>query len=410
MLALVAAVVLLDRTRPSTDEAAHARRRILPGFARAQATRIEIARRDGRTLSLAHESSGWWLTAPHRRADDNAVESLLAVLEFGQVERRASDHDAEARRRCGLEPPLVIVRAADHVLRIGGDGPARGVYLVRDDQQEVLVAEHRLVEAADRDPALWRSLQPTLSDPAQASRLGFGEWMLARDRGWQVTAPVKVRASDSTVETLVQTLARLRAARELDVAAPAAVGVALTLDGQQQARVDGDCPGGGKLTALVRADGALLCFAASDFDGLRAPVTTFYERRLIPVRLDDVRALDVTAAGRVLSLRRDEGVWRVIAPRTEGGPVSDDKVRAIVAALVEASARGFVGEAPRGPVVRVRVAGGDETVAVELGAAGGIGLGRREGETLSLEIDPALIATLAELTPAQLRTRDGSAN
>jgi hypothetical protein len=99
ILALVAAVVLLDRARPSTEEVAHTRGRILPDFARAQASRIEIARRDGRTLSLAHEASGWWLTAPHRRADDNAVESLLAVLELGQVERRAGASDEEARRR-----------------------------------------------------------------------------------------------------------------------------------------------------------------------------------------------------------------------------------------------------------------------------------------------------------------------
>jgi hypothetical protein len=183
-------------------------------------------------------------------------------------------------------------------------------------------------------------------------------------------------------------------------------GVALALDGKEEARVDGACPGGAGATAVMRGDGAVLCVASAGLDTLRAPVTTLYQRRLFPLRLDDVRALDVAAAGKVLSLRRDEGVWRIIAPRSEAAPASDDKVRGVVRALVEAEARGFVSAAPREPLVRVRLASADDEVAVALGTADGMGQARRDGETATLEIDRALVATLAALTPAELR-RDG---
>lgn len=434
LLAVLGALALLDRRRPSTDEAAHLRGRILPAFARAQTTRIELARRDGRTVALRHEASGWWLSDPRRRADDATVESLLAVLELGQIERNAGVADATAKKTFGLDPPLVVVRAGDHTLRIGGDGPGSGVYLQRDDEPGVLVAEHRLVEAADLDPALWRLPHATLSDPAGASRIAFGGWSVARDRGWRVTTPVIARASDEKVDALVQSLIRAHATAELDHAranandggvalapgggaSPAVAasggdvlaldgGVPLALDGVVEARVDGPCPNVPASATLARADGATLCFAATDFDSLRAPVTTLYERRLFPMRLDDVRALDVSTPTSRLSLRRDNGTWRLTAPRSESGVAADDKVRALVQQLLDAGARAFSPAAPAAPI-RVRLATADDDITVELASSGGITLARRAGETLSLEIDPAILDALAAATPANLKAVDG---
>jgi hypothetical protein len=407
VLALLAGLALLDRTRPSSDQAAHTRRRILPDFVRAQASHIELARRDGRKVTLVHEATGWWLAEPRRRADDDAVEALLAVLEFGQVERRATVADAEARKRFGLDPPLVTISVGAHVLRVGEDGPVHGVYLLRDDDREVLVAEHRLVEVADRDPQLWLSLRVTLSDPLAARQLATDTWTLTRERGWRVTRPMSARASDGKVDALLQSLVRVRAQRATSL--PAVRGVPLlALDGTVEAWNAQPQQPASCQQLILRADQTQLCFARSDFDTLRAPVNTLYERHLFPLRLDDVRALDIAVAGQELALRREEGVWRIVAPRRESGPASDDKVRAIVRALVEAEARGFVSEAPRGALVRVRVASADDDVSAMLAAAGGVGLGRREDETVTLEIDPALVARLAATTAAELR-REGDA-
>ena len=80
--AVVAALVWVDQRRPSTDESRRERQRIIPGFDRGRATELEIDRR-GAVTRLRHEASGWWIVGPpRRRADDDAVESLLSVLEY----------------------------------------------------------------------------------------------------------------------------------------------------------------------------------------------------------------------------------------------------------------------------------------------------------------------------------------
>ena len=120
----------IDRRRPSHRRGrTRQRQQLLPAFDRESATEIEIERR-GAVTRLRHEASGWWLVGPpRRRADDDAVESLLSVLEYGEVDRRIGDVDASMRAKLGLDRPRVTVRVAGHTLRIGGDDPSRAVYV-----------------------------------------------------------------------------------------------------------------------------------------------------------------------------------------------------------------------------------------------------------------------------------------
>ena len=375
---VMAALVWWDRRRPSTEEAARQHERILPGFDRAAATEITVDRA-GVTTQLRHEASGWWLVAPRRRADDGAVEALLAVLEEGQIERRLAVVDEPLRQRLGLAAPRARVHVAGRTLTIGGDDPSRGVYLMRDGEPGALVAEHRLVETADLDPRLWRSMRLGLREPADAARLAYGEsWALERRGGWRVTRPVATRAADAKVDALVQSLSRARAVREL-AAAPAGQGdgVALLIDGAVEARLGGACPGAATETLVARADGAWLCFRTTDLNLVRAPATTFYERRLFPLRLDDIVAADVGA----LHLRREQGSWRIVAPPGAVAPARDEAVRAWLEPLLAAEARSYA-TAPPGAGTRVRLAtSAEELIATVDGARA-----RRAGETVTLEL------------------------
>lgn len=371
--AVVAALVWLDQRRPSTDESTRERQRIVPGFDRARATEVAIDRR-GTVTTLRHEASGWWLVGPpRRRADDSAVESLLAVLEYGQIDRRVGAADAALRGELGLAPPRVVVRVAGHTLRIGGDDPSRGVYVSRDDERDILVAEHRLVETADLDPRLWRSLRVTLRDPAEARSIATTRWTLTRAAGWRVTEPAIARAADAKVDALVQALERTRAVAENDARAPVAGGVTLSLDGERQARLAGD--------AVDRADGARLTVRASELDLVTAPPETYYERRLFPLRLDELVAIDVGA----LALRRDGGRWRVVAPASAAHDAADDKVRAFAEPLLAAEARSF-SPAPAATsdahATRVRLATRDDEVTAAVDGARAV----RAGETLALDL------------------------
>src|SRR6202000_1563986 len=128
------ALLYWDARRPTTDDKTRARQHILPGFDRSRAT--ELAIKGSRAVSLRHEASGWWLASgerTHVRADDTAVESLLGVLEYGEVERRIDHADAKLRATLGLDPPRFVITVENHTLRIGNDDPSRGVYVARDD-------------------------------------------------------------------------------------------------------------------------------------------------------------------------------------------------------------------------------------------------------------------------------------
>jgi hypothetical protein len=380
--ALVAVLIWLDQRRPSTEEATRQRQHILPGFERARATEIEIERPTPAT-KLRHEETGWWIVGPPRvRADDTAVDSLLAVLEYGEIERTIKNVDAKLREKLGLGVPRVILRVEGHTLRIGGDDPSRGVYVERDDDRDVYVAERRLIETAGIDRRLWLSMRLTIAAPDNAKQIATDAWTLENVGGWHVTKPARALASASKVDALVQSLDRTRATRDGFGGNPH---VSLSLDGALQARLGGKC-GGDETFGLAanRADGATLCFRDSDFNLVRAPVETYYERRLFPLRLDDLTDVDIGP----LHLRRSEGAWRVVAPTAR--PADDAKVRAFLEPLLAAEAARFSPAPPAVSATRVRLATRDQEIVATVDGA----RARRAGETITLELAaPLALAT-----------------
>lgn len=381
--ALLAALIWWDRKKPTTDEQNRERDHLLPGFARAAASEIAVER-GGAVTKLRHEAQWWIEGPPRRRADDDAVESLLAVLEFGRVERRIAnaDTDAATRAKLGLEHPRVTIKVANHVLRVGGDDPSRGVYVLRDGDPDALVVERRLIETADLDPRLWISMRPTLTDPAEAKSIATNDWTLERKSGWRVTKPVVTRAADAKVDALVQSLSRARATRIAE-ACNFTDGTRLSLDGVAQALV--------RQELLARADGACLQFRAADLNLVTTPAATYYERRLFPMRLDDLVAADLGP----LSLRREAGTWRITAPLAAAGPASDEAVRAALEPLLAAEARSFSAAPPAAvgaaaAAVKLRLATSDDDITVALDG----NRARRAGETITLDLATAPTITL----------------
>ena len=295
------------------------------------------------------------------------------MLEYAVVERRIASVDAALRAKLGLASPRVLVRVLGHTLRIGGDDPSRNVYVARDDEPGALVAEHRLVETADLDPRLWMSMRATLNAPSEARTIGFG-WTLERRGSWRVTQPVSLRASDAKVDALLQSLERATAVAYDANGASFAGGTTLAFDGQPQARVLDD--------KVLRADGALLTFRKTDLSLLAAPVASFYERRLFPLRLDDLVAADLGP----LQLRREAGVWRIVAPLAAAGPARDEAVRALLEPLVAAEARSFSAVVPPAGATRVRLATRDDDLSASVDGS----RARRLGDSVSFELTAPL--------------------
>ncbi|HUS64873.1 MAG TPA: hypothetical protein VMZ28_10045 [Kofleriaceae bacterium] len=330
--AIVAGLVWWDRGRPGTDESGRARDRLAPAFDRARATTLEV-RRGAVTTRLVHDGAVWWLASPHLRAEEQVVDPILGTLEYGRLERRVPHADAKLRAQAGVDTPRVVLTVGGTTWKLGTDDPSgRGVYLVRSDDPDLLVAEHRIVEVTDLPQDSFISHRLTLDSPDAASSIAIGPLLLERKNGWQVRRPYAARADDKTVSELIDALARARATRVL-AAGPTVATVPLLLDGKPQSTLGGACPGSDELQ-VARQDGALLCFAASSLQPLRRPPEAFRELRVFPFALNDIVAVDLKDGPHELRLRREANVWRLVAPLAAAGPVSDAKVRAFLLPLL----------------------------------------------------------------------------
>src|SRR5439155_20451325 len=217
----------------------------------------------------------------------------------------------------------------------------------------------------------------------EAKELATAGWTIARTGGWRVMKPVEARAADAKVDALVQALQRARGTM-IDDGCALPDGIPRALDGAPQARV--------RQELVARGDGACLRFRPSDLNLVGAPAATFYERRLFPMRLDDLVAADIGE----LSLRRESGAWRITAPLAAAAPASDEAVRAALEPLLAATARSFSPAPPAAGAARVRLATPDDEALVALDGA----RARRHGETVTLELDsaPAVALDTAKLT------------
>jgi hypothetical protein len=148
---------------------------------------------------------------------------------------------------------------------------------------------------------------------------------------------------------------------------------------------------------VARSDGACLQFRAADLNLVIAPAATYYERRLFPMRLDDIVAADLGP----LSLRREAGAWRITAPLAAAGPASDEAVRAALEPLLAAQARGFSAAPPAAGAVKLRLATADDDITVAVAGD----RARRTGETITLDLAAAPTITL-DATRLRAAARD----
>jgi hypothetical protein len=399
LAALVGIAVYFDRARPTTDEHRRATTQLFPKLDPSLIDRVGIERR-GVTLSLERKNSAWWL-GDGTRAADASVEAILSTLSYGQVERVLDD---SLRAQSGVEAPRVHLTASGGPvpvdLRIGADAAGRGVYVARGP--ELLVAEHHLVEVSDLDAVALRSRAPALDDPAAAATLQIGPLGLERHGGgWRIIEPKPALADADKVGALVTALGRARAdSLSPGPPPPPAPGdQTLAFDGKLQARIR--WTGCGKMPQVIRSDGAVLCFAESALEPLRATVDQLRETHLTAFRLEEVDAADFEAGGRALSLRRGDHAWRITSDGA--APADDAAVRERLKSLLDLRARAF-GPPGAERVGRLRLGAGGETVELELFRAGHEISALRKGEDLALLL-PGTAMKLLDADPLGVRSR-----
>ena len=194
------------------------------------------------------------------------------------------------------------MRVDGHTLRIGGDDPSRGVYVSATTSP----ASSSPSAASSRPPISIRACGSRCALTLRRSRRGRAHRLRrldARARRRLARHAAGRHPRRRRQGRRARAVARCARAPIADDPTPrrrvAATATPLALDGAAQARIAVRRAHGPRRSRRRRA----LCFRTSDFNLLFAPPTTFYERRLFPLRLDDVVAVDVGP----LQLRREVG-------------------------------------------------------------------------------------------------------
>lgn len=251
-----------------------------------------------------------------------------------------------------------------------------------------LVERHR--PSSDEAEEQAQAVIPDLdTDQVTAIRLEGGPEVVRLERrgdAWRLTQPLDFAADSSRVNTLLSSLANLKAERRVPAAevAPAELGLespAYTVllegaDGELARLAIGDeAPlGAERAVRLAGADEIVYCrsWFVSDLD---RPVDDWRSRDVVELAEEDVASLEVDApAGRIRAVRVADG-WRLLEPVEDLG--DRDHLRNVVSDLNAMRIQEFVDgdvdlgalglDAPRFEVMVVRADGG-EPVRLALGA------------------------------------------
>jgi len=447
-VALFAFIVLFERESLSTGEVAGREGRILPRFARDRVTEMSLEEpATGRTITLRREpaaeeggSPRWRLVTPlEAPADEEAVASLLGMLEYADARRRIEGISADDRVAFGFAAPRLVLRLQvgpeATVLALGGDDPTgSGVYAQIDDAPVALVVGQDVLEALSHDAEHFRSrsLFPDGLGALRAMTLTHDgvRRRLEREGGrWWLREPVSMWASDARMRDAQRALGELSATRFLTDGTLGELAPYLEIEAEPQPeegaatasftlRVGAPCPEGDGERVARLDEGPWVCVAEADLVPLLATVDELREMRAITAQDIDAESIVVEARGARLELEDGPEGWK--ATRVIGGDSSESAVdpdalsewlRALRGLRAEstrpADAAGLRAAGLSAPVVTLRIDavddGHDETL--QLGPArGGHVWARRDEEPVLLDL-PASALAVADVGPAHFRAR-----
>jgi hypothetical protein len=312
-----------DQRTPRGDD-----KQLIPGLDQASVAAITLVR-DGATIELQREGTAWKIDG--LRADAAAIERLLGALDLGGIERSIG-RDAALAKKVGLDPARLRVKIGRHQLAIGSDSPGtHGIYVARDG--EILVVDRRLKDVVDLPPEKWRLVRPLLTDSGAIRTLELGDAKLERagDK-WTVNGAL---AEPRAVDQLLDAVDRARATAL--TRGPMTDGQPITINGVVEARVAGRCANGPR---IARADGATLCFDDAALKPLFQTAKQLREPRLFPLSIDAITGVELREGEHQLTLHREAGAWRIVAPLEAAGPADDPSVRAWLEELLARTEEG----------------------------------------------------------------------
>lgn len=418
LAALLGAWQYLERRGKSAKEAGDAEARLVP-VAREAVTGITLKQGE-RTIALVRGADGWSLTAPVAwKADTPTVDSLLAAVIDGRVERVVAPPGTAGLAEFGLAPPTMKVEivaggGAAGALLVGGTAGVGGkTYVSRGTTGEVALAPGSLAEAVNAPVEDFRDrgiVSLSEAERIMVTRPGVAAAVvLAKEGGgWVVTSPFRDRADGKVADGLVGKLRELRIVSFVadGVADPKPWGLdkpalALAVSGKgkpEAALLLGGIAAEGSRYAMRRGEGTVFTVPGELAEAAPTEPDRYRDPSPLAFVQDDVRGIALTWSGAELSLSRAGEEWSLAG--RPGYPVDKWEVRTLLTTLRELASEtpplsgNVTGKQPRLGEIVLTAEGGKvlDRLAVAQGRDGGVRTGSSDSRPGLLFAIPAAAA------------------
>ncbi|HKY32088.1 MAG TPA: DUF4340 domain-containing protein [Candidatus Polarisedimenticolia bacterium] len=337
---------------------------------------IRIERKDGEPVELKREAGRWRLDRPFStRADADKVASILSTLEFLRIEQTLDNVTEQERQDFNLAEPSarVVLQVApedpngaleEKVLLLGDKAPLGSHhYAARPGSAEVMIVSGGADSILSHDAASLRYKKVVGIDTWKVARFRIekGGDVLGLQRegdAWRLEAPISFPADASKVQGLWYDIQSAEAQsfeseapsssdlERLGLARPALTLVVEATEGAEPVRVAFGAPPGHDPVYARRSDmAAVMAVDRAVFEKLEqaaGEVEGFRDARVAPVDRYRLDRIELAAQGsETLTLEKDdESRWR--NGGGEGGEVPSERVNALLDAVEELRATGFV--------------------------------------------------------------------
>jgi Domain of unknown function (DUF4340) len=382
----------------------------------ANATRIELRKKDTDAIALSKSSSGnWKITAPKDLpADQNAVSGVVSTLSSLNAERVVEDKASDLKRY-GLDQPILVADLTDksnknHELKIGDDTPTSGgTYAMLSGDPRIFTIASYVKSSIDKSVNDLRDKRLLTVNPDKISRVELIkpgqdiEFGRNKKEDWQIVRPKPVRADGVEVGDLVRKLSGAK----MDVSAPEKDAASSFAHGTDIATAKlTDQSGSQQLQ--VRKNKDAYYAKSSVVDGtfkvdtdlgqeLNKKLDDFRNKKLFDFGFSDPNKVELHTGEKAYFLTRNGQDWW-----SNGRKMDPDSVQSFISKLRDLSAAKFAVSEFSSPVIEATVASDDgkRTEKVAIAKSGKNYLAKRENEPALYEIDSGPIDELLKSADA----------
>lgn len=181
--------------------------------------------------------------------------------------------------------------------------------------------------SADSSPAILKLDEGSITQ-VDLKKKDAPSIMLAKDSAgsWQITEPKKLTADQSTVSSMVSTLASLRSERVVEdkasdlnaygLAQPAfEVDLSEKDNKNQKLLIGDDTPTGSAVYAMLAGDPRVFTIASYNKTSFDKSVNDLRDKRLLTVAADKITRLDLVKNNQTIEFGRDKDEWQILKPK-----------------------------------------------------------------------------------------------